>query len=183
MGQKTQQAVNTVLAVAVASILAERLDALLAAPGSRESVELALTVSLSTFFSVAIEIGRQIAIRAGQAYGLDLSKILGTIAACLLVVIATGCSGIPTSSQANVAEKVTSQGGAIACESGFTSTLSADGTLTAVGCTGGITWTDPPTTEESTGLFGAIGDAITGLLSLPARMIGGLAAGAQAATP
>ena len=99
-----------------------------------------------------------------------------------LSAFASACQ-IPTSSRAQVGEKVASQGGSIACESGFTSSLSPDGTLTSVGCAGGITWTDPPTTEESAGLFGAIGDAITGLLSLPGRMIGGLAAGAQAGAP
>jgi hypothetical protein len=97
MGQKSQQALNTLLAIAAAGLLAEWLDKRLASPGSVESVELALTVGLGTVFSSLIELFRQLAVRAGTKYGLDMTKILGGIVP--LALLLTACVGAQTPEQ------------------------------------------------------------------------------------
>lgn len=174
------------LAALLAVLLAEHFDTLLVASGSRDMFVGAATVGLGGVFSALLELGRQLALKLGVKWNIDMSKVLGGIVPVALVLVLTGCASsksIPTSSDANVsAEVVTAKGGTIACATALSVTLDPEtGNVTALTCATNGGWTDPPTTEETTAL-GKFGESLLGVVRLPfdvlaalGRAMGGIA--------
>lgn len=153
MGQKSQQAFNTMLAGLLAVMIAESFDTVLAAPGSRDAFVMAATVGLGGVISALLEFVRQVLVKWGTANGIDMTKVLGGIVTSLLVTIFVGCESVPTSSEGSVGEGgVNGKGGTYACAEGYTSQVLPDGSAIPGNCAKGLVWTDPPTPEESTGL-------------------------------
>jgi hypothetical protein len=74
---RAQQGINTLIASGVAVMVAERMDTVLAAKGSRDMFVMIATAGGAVVLSVALEIARQASLKLATRAGFDLTGALG----------------------------------------------------------------------------------------------------------
>jgi len=202
---KLQQALNTLIALPIANLIAELIDADMAsqltalfgpflqsfgfsgAP-SANHLELVLTLVIAAgVISPLIEAGRAVLLDLIPAGRLPrLYKLLGGTLLAFALASCASTKSIPTSSDASVTDEgATAKGGTIVCAGAMTATLDpATGNVTSLTCASKGAWTDPPTESETTALS-KFGDSLVGIARVPLDLLAtiGTALAAPASAP